>query len=162
MRITLIAAMDRERTIGHKGEIPWMGKLPRDLLRFRERTKGKTVVMGRVTFDSIGHALPDRENIVLTRDIEWTAQNVTPMNDPQQLFRRAIKEEVFIIGGKAVYEIFLPYADTLDLAMVDHVFDGDTHFPEFSPREWSILAEEYHPADEENKFPVRFALFTRR
>lgn len=162
MRITLIAAMDRERTIGHKGEIPWMGKLPRDLLRFRERTKGKTVVMGRVTFDSIGHALPDRENIVLTKDIEWTAQNVTPMNDPQQLFRRAIKEEVFIIGGKAVYEIFLPYADTLDLAMVDHVFDGDTHFPEFSSREWSVVADEYHPADEENDFPVRFALFTRR
>jgi dihydrofolate reductase len=165
MNITLIAAMDKGRVIGNNGEIPWMGALPRDLERFKERTRGKTVVMGRVTFDSIKHALPDRNNIVLTRDVGWNAPGVSVINDPRQLFRQQSarkSDDVFIIGGQTIYELFLPFAETLDIAIVEHEFAGDTYFPAITPNEWVVVADEYQLADRHNKFPVRFVLYTRR
>ena len=160
--ISIIAAVANDQAIGKGQQL--LCHLPADLKHFKSLTTGHAIIMGRKTFESLPKgALPHRTNIVLTTQNHVQYDGCLIAKSVEEAFQLAKDDdEIFIIGGKAVYEIFLPYADTLDLAMVDHVFDGDTRFPEFSPREWSILAEEYHPADEENKFPVRFALFTRR
>jgi len=130
MKLTGIVAMTPERVIGKDNDMPW--HLPEDLKMFKATTKGHPIVMGRKTWDSIGRPLPGRQNIVLTRNTEWSADGAEVINEPDDLSRLTLQDEhVFIIGGAQVYEMFLPYLDGL---YVSHVFDspaGDTYFPEF-------------------------------
>ena len=130
--LTAIVAMTPERVIGRAGTLPW--HLPEDLAFFKRVTSGHPVVMGRKTFESIGRPLPQRRNIVLTRDLAWSAPGVEVIHRPQDLANLPGIEEqrVFIIGGAEIYAAFLPCVTDL---LVSHLFAqhaGDTRFPEFS------------------------------
>jgi len=130
MKLTGIVAMTPERVIGKDNDMPW--HLPEDLKLFKRTTKGHPIVMGRKTWDSIGRPLPGRQNIVLTRNEDWSAEGAEVIHTPDDLKQLELQDEhVFIIGGAQVYQIFLPYLDSL---YVSHIFaspEGDTKFPEF-------------------------------
>jgi dihydrofolate reductase len=130
LHLTAIVAMTPERVIGRAGTLPW--HLPEDLAFFKRTTSGHPIVMGRKTYESIGRPLPKRRNIVLTRDLNWTAEGVEVIHRPEELTNLAgIEGQVFIIGGSEIYAAFLPQLDEL---LVSHVFEtyvGDTHLPVF-------------------------------
>ena len=125
--INIIAAVGKNLELGKDGNLIWY--LPNDLKYFKEITLGKTVVMGRKTYEAIGEALPYRKNIVLTTtDIK--DNNIIIINDYKKILD--LDEEIFIIGGESIYKLFLPYADYLYLTEIDkECIDADTYFPTF-------------------------------
>jgi len=130
LHLTAVVAMTSHHVIGKNGKLPW--HLPEDLAFFKKTTTGHPIVMGRKTYESIGHALPNRRNIVLTRDRDWSAKDVEVIYEPDDLAAlTGLDGQVFIIGGAEIYAAFLPKIDDL---LVSHVFEnheGDTWFPEF-------------------------------
>lgn len=129
MKLVGIVAMTADRVIGRDGGLPW--HLPGDLAFFKRTTTGRSIVMGRATYDSIGRPLPKRRNIVVTRNPDWSAEGVEAIGSPADLDSLGLEGEVFVIGGAKIYEAFLPRLDEL---LVSHVFEshpGDTCFPSF-------------------------------
>ncbi len=134
-RVTLIAALGRNRVIGDHGAIPW--RLPGEQARFKATTIGHTLLMGRATFETIGRALPGRRTIVLTREPGWHHAEVeTAHSIPQALMLAGPGEEVFVAGGAQVYADALPYAERMILTHVDQAPPGDAFFPEWAPSQW--------------------------
>ncbi len=128
--INIIVATSKNNQIGINNQLPW--HISEDLKYFRKTTSGKTVLMGRKTFESIGRPLPNRKNIVLTRDLNFTAEGVSVIHSLDEALEICKAEEnIFIIGGGEIYTLFLPYADYLYITLVDKVIDGDTSFPEY-------------------------------
>lgn len=129
--ITLIAAVDLEWGIGKNDTIPW--KLPEDIKRFREVTSGNTVLMGRTTYESIGSPLPKRRNIVLSTSPSTHIAKKDGLETADS-FEAALKlcdplDNTFVIGGEAIYNLFLPHADVIDLTFINKTFDCDKFFP---------------------------------
>lgn len=123
--ITLIAAVGLTGEIGKANALPW--DYPEDLKHFRRVTSGKTVVMGRKTFESIGRPLPNRKNIVLSRTMPET-EGITIVRDMKELLRS--KEDLMIIGGEEIYFFFIDYADKLIITEIPEVIvDADAYFP---------------------------------
>ena len=139
--ISLIAGVDKNFLIGNNNTLPW-GRIPADMKYFKETTTGKTIVMGRKTFASIGKALPNRENLILTRDAGFQAENCTVINSTDEVLKiNTPDKEIFIIGGAEIYKIFLPYADRLYLTFIDGEFTGDTYFPVTDLAGWKKVKE---------------------
>lgn len=143
--IILIAAVARNGVIGIDGELPW--SISADLRRFKRLTVGNSVVMGRATFESIGHPLPDRTNIVLTRNPAYRPDGVEVATSAPEAV--AIAEElggsdIFIIGGAAIYDLFLDRVDRMELTLVDAEPQGDVWFPKWDPDDWHQVASESH------------------
>ncbi|RDI96625.1 dihydrofolate reductase [Meiothermus sp. QL-1] len=158
-RIALVAAMDRNRAIGREGALPW--HLPDDLRRFRALTLGKTVLMGRRTYQSIGRPLPKRRNVVLTRDPEFRAGGLEVVHSLEEAL--AIDEELVIIGGGQVYALFLPLATHMHLTRVEVEVPGaDAFFPPWRPEEWSLVYREFHPADARHAYAFEYQDLERR
>lgn len=160
----LIVAVDNEWNIGKDGGL--LFRLPADMKFFRETTTGKVVVMGRKTLDSFpnGKALPKRENIVLTNNKDFQRDNVTVCNSVEAVLEEIKKyntDDVFIIGGEAVYKLFLPYCDTAYITHVNAVADGaDKKFPDLSAlSEWK-LSEKGEPFDD-NGIEISFCTYTK-
>jgi dihydrofolate reductase len=160
-RVTLIAALAANRTIGRDGQVPW--RLPADLARFKRRTMGHPLIMGRKTFESIGsRPLPGRPIVVLTRDRSFAPPpGVLAASSVEEAIEIAAGPEVFVAGGAEVYRSALPRADRLDLTFVDADVPGDTFFPEVDWSEWRLVEEERHPPGEGVPFGYRFALYER-
>ena len=136
MIISLIAAFDKNRAIGKKNRLPW-GNFPADMKRFVRLTKGKPVIMGRKTFESIGTPLPGRLNIVLTKNRNYSYPDVKIVHTPTEALRVAGDvPEVVIIGGASIYKQFLMYVRRMYLTLIHEEFEGDTFFPEFNWEEW--------------------------
>ncbi len=138
MRLALIAAMSLNRVIGINGTLPW--HIPEDLKHFRRLTLGKPVIMGRKTFESIGRALPKRHNVVITRQLNFQAEEVSvvhSLDDAVHLFEGA--EEVMVIGGAEIYEQALPIAKRMYLTVVETTLEGDTLFPSYDKEAWLEL-----------------------
>lgn len=157
MKVSLVAAYDRNRVIGKDNALPW--RLPADMRRFRTLTTGKPVIMGRRTFESMGEPLPERENIVLTRDPGFTAPGARvaySVAGALAMCREA--EEVMVIGGSQVYGRFLPIADRLYLTEIDAEFDGDAYFPSVDGTKWVEVERAEHEPDAKN--PYRYAFVT--
>ena len=156
--ISLIAAVGKKRELGFGNKLPW--NLPDDLKRFREFTRGHAVIMGRKTYESIGHALPDRKNIVITRNTGYAAPGVTVIGSIEDAIKEAKKDasdpgaEIFVIGGGEIYKLALPYADKMYLTYVDADVPADAYFPEFDEHEWRAVESVPHEADD--KHPYRF------
>ncbi|MEM9080896.1 MAG: dihydrofolate reductase [Verrucomicrobiota bacterium] len=131
-KLIAIVAHDPNRLIGRDGDLPW--HLPGDLAFFKRTTSGHPILMGRKTFDSIGRPLPKRQNIILTRDPQWSADGTTIIQHPDQLpsLQLSQPEPVFIIGGAQIYQLFLPLLDELIVTHVHQTHQGDTHFPEYN------------------------------
>jgi dihydrofolate reductase len=135
--LSLIWAQAQDRVIGQGGDIPW--QVPEDQANFRRLTKGNAVIMGRATWDSLPERfrpLPDRLNVVLTRDPAWTAPGAVVAHSPQQALQRTQNQDVWVIGGGAVYAEFLPIAERLVVTEVDLRVPGDTFAPAIGP-EWA-------------------------
>ncbi len=131
LQLTGIVAMTPDRIIGRGGNLPW--HLPEDLQFFKRTTSGHPIVMGRKTYDSIGRPLPKRQNIVLTRDPDWSAEGVDVIHEPADLQTLDLQNpHVYIIGGAQVYAVFLEHLDSLLVSHVIEPHPGDTTFPEFS------------------------------
>ncbi len=133
--------MSRNRVIGIKGEIPW--KIPADLRRFRKLTTGHPVIMGRKTFESIGRPLPDRVNIVLTKQPDYHAEGCLPARSLEAALLLAEPAgEVFICGGEEIYRQTLPLAGKLYLTILEQDYAGDALFPEIPFDEFSEVRRE--------------------
>lgn len=133
MKISLIAAIGKNRELGKDNKLLW--RIPADLARFKKITQGHTVIMGRKTYASIGHPLPQRTNIIITRNSELNIPNCIVVNSLEAALNKArnLKEtEVFVIGGGQIYAQALPQADKLYLTLVDRSSPADTFFPEYA------------------------------
>lgn len=160
MRISLIAALDRNRLIGSGGDLPW--RLPADLRRFKQITLGKPIVMGRKTFASIGRPLPGRENLVVSRNPSFRAEGVRVFASVEQALAAANEaDEVICIGGAALYESLLPRAERMYLTRIDHAFEGDVWFPAYDADLWHEVSREEHAPDDRNPYPFAFLVLER-
>lgn len=161
MDIILIAAIGKNRELGKGPDLVW--RLSEDLKRFKTLTHGFPVVMGRKTFESIGKALPGRINIIITRNRDFRAENCVVVNSVEQALTTAGNtgaEKVFIIGGGELYTQTLPYADTLELTLVDaEDKDADVFFPEFE-KDFKKVSEE--EPREESAVRYRWATYERK
>jgi dihydrofolate reductase len=147
-KITLVAAMARNRAIGRDGAMPW--HLPRELRHFKETTMGKAIVMGRKTWESIGRVLPGRQNIVVTRNPDYRAEGCDVVGSLEEAVSVASSEEVMIIGGGELYAAALPHADRLVLTLVDFDPEADTWFPEWDDGSWLEVSARDEAPDEKN------------
>jgi dihydrofolate reductase len=154
MTISLIAALGRNRVIGSRNTLPW--RMPADMAHFRALTRGKPVIMGRKTFESIGCPLPDRANIIITRDRAYRAAGCVVVHDTDEVLVAAgDAPEIMVIGGGEIYALFLPRATRIYLTLIGADFDGDTHFPAYDAA-WRETARAEHPADAANPHPYAF------
>ena len=161
MIISLIGAMGQNRVIGQGNALPW--SMPADMAHFRLLTRGKPVIMGRKTFESIGHPLPDRENIIITRDPEYRADGCVIAHSPAAAIVAAgPTEEIMVIGGEKIFQAFLPLAQKMYLTVIDAEFDGDTHFPEWKADEWQETSRKERLADTANPHPYTFLTFQKK
>ena len=161
MKISIIAALDENMAIGYKNQL--LCYLPADLKHFKELTTGHSIVMGRKTFESLPNgALPNRKNIVLTRNKEFNCENCTVINSVEELFDLAHEQdELFIIGGAQIYELFIDKADKLYLTHIRHKFKADTYFPDFDVNEWKVIEKKDFKLDEKNKYPFSFVTYQK-
>lgn len=149
--LVAIVAMTSERVIGRDGALPW--HIPDDLKFFKRTTNGHPVVMGRKTYESIGKPLPNRRNIVLTRDPAWSAPGVETIRRPEDLDGLpGLSSPVFIIGGARIYQTFLPLLDEMIVTLVHKAYPGDVIFPEFASRFPASEVMESNPDFEIRRF----------
>ena len=142
MKITLVAAIASNNVIGKENSLPW--NIPEDLKRFKQMTSGHTILMGRKTFDSIGRPLPNRQNIVMTRDEKFEREGIKVINNFDEALEliKESNEDVFVIGGSKIYELFEPVANTLAITRILKDFEGDAFFPDINWDLWQIEKEE--------------------
>ncbi|MGG3800969.1 dihydrofolate reductase [Metabacillus fastidiosus] len=160
--ISFIVGMDRNRVIGIDNKLPW--HLPADLAFFKRTTMGNPIIMGRKTFESIGKALPGRENVILTRDETYEKEGCTIIHsvDDVEKFAEQTEKEVFIIGGTEIFKQTFVIADRLYITFIDEEFTGDTFFPEFHNDEWELVSEEKGIKDEKNPYDYYFRVYDRK
>ncbi len=161
MKIAIVVAMAANRVIGRDNRLPWY--LPADLKHFKQLTLGKPVVMGRKTYASIGRPLPERINIVVTRDRDYQAPGCVVVHSLEEALAAAGEAaEVMVIGGAEFYRQVLPLADTLYLTRVHAEFEGDTVFPVFDEADWEEVARTDCEPDEKNPWAYSFLQLERR
>jgi dihydrofolate reductase len=143
-RVVMVAAVAENGVIGKDGDIPW--SIPEDLRHFRATTRDNTVVMGRATYDSIGHPLPYRSNVVVTRDPDWRADGVfvAPGVEAAVECAQDFEGDVMVIGGAQIYALALPLATHQVLTEVHASPEGDTHYPDWDRSEWRETDRERH------------------
>ena len=144
-RITLIVATDLDRGIGANNTMPW--HLPEDLARFKKLTSGHPVVMGRKTFDSIGRVLPNRRNIVITRNREWSHEGVETPASLDQAIALCGEDDIYVIGGGQIFAEAMDIAHCIGLTEIDGRFGCDTLFPEINKSVWQESARESHQSE---------------
>ena len=143
--LTIIVAIDAQRGIGIDNKLPW--HLPEDLAHFKRLTSGHPIIMGRKTFDSIGRALPNRRNIVITRNPEWRHDGVEAANSLEAAIALVQDAPAFIIGGAQIFADSLQLASRLVVTEIARTFDCDTFFPPLAAGQWKETARETHHAD---------------
>lgn len=154
----VVAISEGNRTIGKDNKLPW--HIPEDLKRFKEITSGHPIIMGRKTFESIGRPLPNRTNIIVTRDTNYQVKNCVIVNSLEKAIEQAStieSEEIFIIGGGQIFKEALPLVDKLYLTVVKSQIEGDVFFPEYSAFK-AILKQSFHSS---NGYEYEFLDLTR-
>ncbi|MBM7598403.1 dihydrofolate reductase [Virgibacillus halotolerans] len=161
--ISLLLAMDRNHVIGLNNDLPW--RLPKDLRFFKEKTTGNTIIMGRKTYESMGGALPNRRNVVITSSENPFPENVHVIRNLESIRewdKESPNEEVFVIGGGNIFKQILPFADRIYITWIDQDFDGDTYFPEFSELDWSLTSKVKGEKNETNPYDYYFLQYDRK
>lgn len=163
-QVSLVVAMSENRVIGRDGRLPW--HLPDDLQHFKRLTLGNTIIMGRKTFDSIGRPLPQRRNIVITRNKGWSTSPGVPaggvevahgLNEALSLALDGHDDdEIFIVGGEQVYRDGLTVANRIYLTLIHTVVEGDAYFPAIDESQWEITDRVEHPADAQHEHAFTF------
>lgn len=157
--LTLIVATERRHGIGINNTLPW--RLPEDLAFFKRTTTGHTILMGRKTFDSIGRPLPNRRNLVISRNPDWAHAGVEVAGSLQQAAELAGSGEAFVIGGAQIYVEALPLASKLVVTEIDADFACDAFFPAIDPAVWQEVSREPHQSAD-NGFSYAFVIYQRR
>jgi dihydrofolate reductase len=158
--LTLIVAHDQNRLIGGGNALLW--HLPEDLKRFKALTSGHPILMGRKTFESIGRPLPNRANIVITRNSDWTHEGVHTASSLEEAIGMAsmMDSQIFLIGGGELYAQGLPHADVLEITEVHATYEGDTWFPEYRDA-FTEVGRESHPATVEQPLAHDFVRWVK-
>jgi dihydrofolate reductase len=160
-QITIVVAIAANNAIGKNNQLLW--HLPADLKHFKTITSGHTVIMGRKTFDSVGKPLPNRRNIVVTRQTDLELDGVEVVNSLDKAMELCQNEaQVFIIGGAEIYRQALPLTTKIELTRVHQEFDADTFFPEIDLTTWEEVWKEDHLPDEKNKYAYTYSTLVRR
>ena len=160
MAISFVVAMSRNRVIGSENKLIW--SLPADMQHFKEKTMGKPVIMGRKTHESVGRALPDRANIVITRDKGYKAKGCIVVNSMEAALDAAgHDDEVMVIGGAEIFRMFLPVADKIYLTIVEADLKGEVYFPELNKAEWKETEKFFREKDRDNKYDMTFITLER-
>jgi dihydrofolate reductase len=158
--VAIIAAIAENGVIGRDNELPW--RLPDDLRRFKRLTLGHPVIMGRLTYESMGRPLPGRHNIVLSRQPEFAAEGVTVCTSMEEALEAVADGEMaFVLGGRQLFEVALKLADRLYLTRVHAKVEGDVRFPAMTVTDWRLERAERHPADDRNDFDYSFEDYVR-
>ncbi len=161
MRLSIIVAMDDNQLIGKDNALPW--RLPADLAYFKKTTAGKTVLMGRKTYESIGFPLPNRRNIIVSRNTNFHAKGCEVINNITAVLELAKDDgEVMIMGGASFYEQILPNVNRLYITQIEGEFEGDAHFPEFDRGDFVETFRESHMPDEKNPHTYHFSILDRK
>lgn len=163
MKISCIVAVAHDNVIGKDNDIPWY--LPADLKYFKKVTTGHHILMGRKCYASIGKPLPNRTNIIVTRDPFFISSNCLVAHSIQEGMEKAYdnkEEELFVIGGGTIYEQTMDMWDRLYITKVDVAAEGDIYFPEVNMDEWKLVSEEAHKADEKNEYDYTFYTYDRK
>ena len=158
----LVVAVADNGVIGGENRLLW--HLPLDLKHFKQLTQGHPIIMGRKTYESIGRALPNRRNIVVTRQADWQAEGCeTAASVPQALeLALTTDEDIFVIGGGEIYQQALAAAEVVYLTEVHYAFEGDVTFPDLHPGEWREEARERHEPDEKHAYAFSFVTLRKR
>ena len=160
MIVSIVVAISENNAIGKNNQLLWY--LPADLKHFKNITTGHTVIMGRKTYESVGKPLPNRRNIIITRqDITIEGCEVVKSIE-DALALCASEEEVFIVGGAEIYRQSMHLTNRIYLTVVHQKFDADSFFPEIHYDEWLETEQEDHEPDEKNKLPYSFITLERR
>ncbi len=161
--LSMIVACANGNVIGKDNKLLW--HLPEDLKRFKEITSGKTIIMGRKTFDSLGRVLPNRKHIVLTRDTSWKYddENVEVINDVSKLDKYInSEEENFVIGGAMIYNLLLKNTQKIYLTRIHKDFVGDAFFPKIKEEEWEKIDTKKGIRNEENPYDYEYITYIRK
>lgn len=160
--LSAIVAMSENRVIGDDNHLPW--HLPADLKHFKTLTTGHPILMGRKTYESIGRPLPNRTNIIMTRNPSFQAPGcivVTSIGDAIKHAATIGSQEIFIIGGAEIYLQLLSSIQRIYLTVIHEQFDGDAFFPELAQTEWEEHDAITHHADENNEYDYTFSILER-
>ncbi|WP_196890857.1 dihydrofolate reductase [Aureivirga marina] len=160
--ITLIAAIGKNNELGKDNQLIW--KLSTDLKRFKNLTTGHVVIMGRKTYESMNKPLPNRTNIVITRNPNFKAEGCIIVSNIEEALKEAEKydENPYIVGGGEIYRLSMDIADVLEITHVHHSFDADAFFPEISLNDWEAVFEEDHVADAKNEYDFSFITYQKK
>lgn len=158
--LTLVAAMAHNRAIGLRGGMPW--HLPAELAHFKVTTMGRSLVMGRKTWESIGRPLPGRQNIVITSDTGFKAPGCDVAHSLEEAIKLATSEEVMIIGGGTLYQQAMPLADRMVLTHIDSEAEADTWFPAWDENDWVPVTREHFAADHANGLAYDIVEYRRK
>ena len=162
MKISLIAAMDKNRVIGKEGDMPW--HLPDDLKYFQEKTMGHFLLMGRKTFHALKDILKGRKLLVVSRKKDFDppqAKVVHGLEEGLVHARLQGEEELFVGGGGDIYRQTLFLADRLYITLIDAEFEGDTYFPEIDTGQWKLVLRKHHAKDEKHDHAFAFLVYER-
>lgn len=163
--ISLIAIIGKNNELGKNNTLVW--SMPNDLKYFREKTSGHPVIMGRKTFESIGHPMPKRKNIVITRDKNYLRHGVNVVHSLEEALSRARtplaqNEEIFIIGGEEIFKKSMEIADRLYITHIDaEDKDANVFFPEIIPIVWNEVSHIEHKKDKDNPYDYTFSIYER-
>jgi dihydrofolate reductase len=156
--IKIIVAVSKNGVIGGNNSLIW--SLPNDMKRFKKITTGSAVVMGRKTYESIGRSLPNRRNIIISRDNNLFIDQCEVVNSIEEALMLT-NNDCFIIGGGEIYKQALPITDVIYLTRIDEEFEGDTYFPELNKNDWFESLNESFEPDEKNKHKYSFIKYER-
>ncbi|PJJ62502.1 dihydrofolate reductase [Chryseobacterium geocarposphaerae] len=158
---TIVVAMGKKNEIGFENQLLW--HLPKDLKHFKDLTSGHPIIMGRKTYESIGKPLPNRTNIVVSRQKDWFEEGILIVGSIKEAvkFAKKIDEEVFIIGGGNIYAQTMDVVDRLEVTLVKADLEADTYFPKIDPKVWRKVDEVCHEKDEKNQYDFCFQTYER-
>ena len=166
-KLSLVVAKSRNGVIGRDGGLPW--HLLSDLQFFKKTTMGKPILMGRVTYESIGRALPGRPNLVLTRSPDFKAEGVEVFTDMYEMIGRGYElagltgqNEVMLIGGAQLYAACFQYVSKMYITEVDAMIEGDAHFPAILAPDWNLISDTSYPQGPKDDYPFSVKVYERR
>lgn len=158
MTLSILVAHDQQRVIGVNNQLPW--HLPSDLKHVKSLTTGNTLVMGRATFESIGKPLPNRRNVVLTRNKSFKPEGVDVIHSFEEIYD--LPGHVFIFGGQSLFEEMIDKVDDMYITVIEDKYNGDTFFPPYTFKDWEVASSNKGVLDEKNTIPHTFLHLIRK
>lgn len=158
----MIAAAAENNALGKDNDLLW--HLPDDFKRFKRLTTGHKIIMGRKTYESFPKPLPNRTNIIITRDKNYKVnfENCIVVHSLETALDLVKDEDAFIIGGGEIYNQGEVFSNTIELTRVHGSFEADTFFPEINDADWELVSEEYHSKDEKHNYAFTYLTYTKR